>query len=126
MADPCVAKTMIEGMLDVLETEVTRLRSLAALAVPHGFAVVAPPVLRTELERAALTPAEFARIAGVLRQDVEDWLNNKVPAPAWVLIPIELAGLLAPSVRRKLLRQPLGKAIIPIQKVHPFSRVEDL
>lgn len=113
-------------MLDALETEVAALRSLAVLAVPRGYAVVAPSVLRSELEKAALTPLEFARIAEVHREDVENWLANRVPTPAWVLITIQLAALLTPSVRRKMLRQPLGNAIIPIQKVHPFSRIEDL
>jgi hypothetical protein len=113
-------------MLDVLETEVSVLRSLAALTVPRGFAVVAPSVLRAELERTAFTPLEFARIAEVSREDVEGWLANRNPTPAWVLITIQLAGLLTPSVRRKMLRQPLGSVIIPIQKVHPFSRIEDL
>jgi len=113
-------------MLDVLETEVAALRSLAILAVPRGFAVVAPSALRAELEKAALTPLEFARIAEVPGQDVEDWLASRIPVPAWVLLTIQLAGQLTPSVRRKIVRQPLGRAIIPIQKVHPFSRIEDL
>lgn len=113
-------------MLDALEVELTALRSMAALVAPHGFAVLAPSVLRTELERAELTAAEFSRITGVPREDIESWLTNRNPAPAWVLIPIQLAALLTPSVRRKMLRQPLGKATTPIQKVHPFSRIEDL
>src|SRR6188474_3705646 len=114
MADTCERRATVQEMLDVLETEVETLRSLAVLAVPRGFAVVAPTVLRAELERAALTPTEFARIAEVSRQDVEDWLASRIPTPAWVLITIQLAALLTPSVRRKMLRQPLGKAIIPI------------
>ena len=126
MADTCEIKATVQEMLDALEAEVAVLRSLAILAVPRGFAVVAPSVLRAELERTALTPLEFARIAEVSRQDVEDWLANRNPTPAWVLITIQLAALLPPSVRRKMLRQPLGNAIIPIQKAHPFSRIEDL
>lgn len=126
MADTCEKRATVQEMLDILETEVEVLRSLAVLAVPRGFAVVAPSLLRAELERAALTPGEFARIAEVSRQDVEDWLASRIPAPAWVLITVQLAALLTPSVRRKMLRQPLGKAIIPIGKAHPFSRIEDL
>jgi hypothetical protein len=126
MAETCASRATIQDMLDALETEVAGLRSLAVLAVPRGYAVVAPSALRTELEKAALTPLEFARIAEVPREDVEDWLTSRVPTPAWVLITIQLAALLTPSVRRKRLRQSLGNAIIPIQKVHPFSRIEDL
>lgn len=113
-------------MLDALEAELKALRSVSVMANSHGFAAVAPSVLRTELERAGLTPTEFSRIAGVPRVEMEDWLNDRHPVPAWVLVPIQLAALLTPSVRRKMLRQPLGKAIISTQKVHPFSRIEDL
>lgn len=116
----------IQDMLDALETEVAALRSLAILAVPRGFAVVAPSALRAELERAALTATEFARIAGVPREDVEDWLSSRIPTPAWVITALQLAAQLTPSVRRRMARQPLGNAIIPIQKAHPFSRIEDL
>ncbi|MBL8240102.1 MAG: hypothetical protein JNM66_21960 [Bryobacterales bacterium] len=126
MAETCASRATIQEMLDTLETEVAGLRSLAVMAVPRGYAVVAPSALRAELEKAGLTPLEFARIAEVTREDVEDWLANRAPTPAWVLIPIQLAAQLTPSVRRKLLRQPLGKAIIPVEKAHPFSRIEDL
>ncbi|HEU0120268.1 MAG TPA: hypothetical protein VFQ91_07065 [Bryobacteraceae bacterium] len=126
MADPCASGATIQEMLDALETEVEILRSLAALAVPRGFAAVAPSVLRTGLEQARLTPSEFARITGVPREDIEDWLAARTPTPAWVSTTLELAALLPPSVRRKMLRQPLGNAIIPTQKDHPFSRIEDL
>jgi hypothetical protein len=126
MANPCASRATIQEMLDALETEVEALRSLAILAVPRGFAVVAPGALRAEMEKASLTATEFARIAGVPREDVEDWLGSKIPTPAWVLTTVQLAAQLAPSVRRKMVRQPLGQAIIPTQKVHPFSRIEDL
>jgi len=126
MAETCASGATIQEMLDALETEVEFLRSLAGMAVPRGFAVVAPSAVRAEMEKAALTPGEFARIAAVPREDVEDWLADRTPAPAWVLTTIQLAALLAPSVRRKMARQPIGHAIIPIQKVHPFSRIEDL
>lgn len=126
MANPCASGATIQEMLDALETEVEALRSLANLAVPRGFAVVAPSALRAEMEKASLTATEFARIAGVSREDVEDWLGNKIPTPAWVLTTAQLAAQLTPSVRRKMVRQPLGQAIIPIQRVHPFSRIEDL
>lgn len=126
MAKTCASGATIQEMLDALETEVAALRSLAILAVPRGFAVVAPSALKAGLERASLTPTEFARIAGVPREDVEDWLGNRTPTPAWALTAVELATQLAPSVRRKLVRQPLGQAIIPTPRVHPFSRIEDL
>lgn len=113
-------------MLDSLETEIDSLRSLAALGVPRGFAVVDPSLLRTELERCCLSAADFARIAGVALTDVEDWLTRRVPTPFWALHTIQLAALLPLSARRKLLRQPTGRAILPNPKVHPFSRIEDL
>lgn len=99
MADSCTAKATIPELLDALETEVEALRSLAALAVQ--FANVSPA-------------------------DIEDWLANRAPIPAWVLIALHRTVQLTPSARRKLSRQPLGHAIIPVQKVHPFSRIEDL
>jgi hypothetical protein len=126
MANTCASRATIQEMLDTLETEVGALRSLAILAVPRGFAVVAPGALRAELEKASLTAMEFARIAEVPREDVEDWLSNKVSTPAWVLTTVQLAAQLTPSVRRKMVRQPLGQAIIPTPRVHPFSRIEDL
>ncbi len=126
MANPCASRATIQEMLDILETEVEALRSLAVLAVPRGFAVVAPGALRAELEKASLTALEFARIAEVPRDDVEGWLSNKIPTPAWVLTTVQLAAQLTPSVRRKMVRQPLGPAIIPTARVHPFSRIEDL
>ncbi len=126
MAEPCATRATIPQLLDDLETEVAALRSLAAMAVPRGFAVVAPSLLRTEMERASLTPAELARLAEVPRQDVEDWLAARIPTPAWVLTTVQLAALLTPSVRRKILRQPLGPAILPTPTIHPFSRIEDL
>lgn len=126
MTDTCVAEAMIVEMLDALETEVGALRSIASLRVPRGYAPADPSALEAGLERASLTAAEFARIAEVSREDVEDWLGNRAPMPAWVLTALRLAVLLTPSTRRKVLRRPLGPAIIPIQKVHPFSRIEDL
>jgi hypothetical protein len=126
MANTCASRATIQEMLDTLETEVEALRSLAILGVPRGFAVVAPGSLRAELEKASLTAMEFARIAEVPREDVEDWLSNKIPTPAWVLTTVQLAAQLTPSVRRKMVRQPLGQAIIPTPRVHPFSRIEDL
>ena len=65
MANPCASGATIQEMLDALETEVEALRSLANLAVPRGFAVVAPSALRVEMEKASLTATEFARIAVV-------------------------------------------------------------
>ena len=126
MANPCASGATIQDMLDALETEVEALRSLASLAVPRGFAAVAPSAVRAEMEKASLTATELARIAGVTREDEEDWLGSKVPTPAWVLTTVQLAAKLTPSERRKMVRQPLGQAIIPIQRVHPFSRIEDL
>lgn len=126
MADTCASGATIQDMLDALETEVAVLRSLVTLSVPQGFAVVAPSALQAEMQKANLTATELARIAGVPREDVEDWLSSKTPTPAWVLTTVQLAAQLAPSVRRKIARQPLGQAIISTQRVHPFSRIEDL
>lgn len=126
MAEPCATRATIPQLLDALETEVAALRSLAAMAVPRGFAVVAPSLLRTEMERASLSPGEVARLAEVPRQDVEDWLAARIPTPAWVLTTVQLAALLTPSVRRKLLRQPIGPVATPTPTTHPFSRIEDL
>ncbi len=126
MADSCPLGATIQEMLDSLETEIESLRSLAALGVPRGFAVVDPALLRSELERSALSAADFARIAGLSITDVEDWLSRRVPTPSWALHTIQLAALLPLSARRKLLRQSTGNAILPNPKVHPFSRIEDL
>ncbi len=126
MSKACAERATIQEMLDLLETEVEALRSLAVLTVPRGFAVVAPSALRAEMEAAELNPLELARIADVPREDVEEWLGGRAPVPSWVLTTIQLAGMLTPSARRKIVRQPLGKAIIPTEKVHPFSRIEDL
>ncbi len=126
MGESCATRATIPQLLDALETEVAALRSLAAMAVPRGFAVVAPALLRTEMERASLTPAELARLADVPRQDVEDWLAARIPTPAWILTTVQLAALLTPSVRRKMLLHPLGPPIITTPTIHPFSRIEDL
>jgi alpha-beta hydrolase superfamily lysophospholipase len=126
MAEPCATRATIPQLLDALEIEVAALRSLAAMAVPRGFAVVAPSLLRTEMERASLSPGDLARLTEAPRQDVEDWLAARIPTPAWVLTTVQLAALLTPSVRRKLLRQPIGPAATPTLTIHPFSRIEDL
>lgn len=99
MADSSTARATIQELLDALETEVETLRSLAALAVQ--FANVSPA-------------------------DIDDWLANRAPTPAWVLIALHRTVQLTPSARRKLSRQPLGLAMIPVQNIHPFSRIEDL
>ena len=116
----------MEDLLTALETEVAELRTLAALANPRGYAVVAAKALQEEIEKAGLTPVDFARIAGVPPADVNGWLNNRAPAPAWALLAAQLAGQLAPSARRKLLRQPLANPTTPTRGTHPFSRIEDL
>ncbi len=99
MADSCAPKATIQELLDALETEVEALRSLAALAVQ--FADVSPA-------------------------DIEDWLTNRAPTPAWVLIALHRTVQLTPSARRKLSGQLLGHATLPVPKVHPFSCIEDL
>lgn len=116
----------MDDLLSALETEVAELRALAAQANPRGYAVVEARALREEIAKAALTPAEFARIAGVPLVEVGDWLHNRAPAPAWALLALQLAGQLAPSARRKLLRQPLAEPTTPTRRAHPFSRIEDL
>ncbi len=126
MAEQCASRATIQEMLDALEAEVAELRTQAALAVPRGYAVVAPSAIADGMAAAGLTVTELARIAGVAREDVEGWLAGRVETPAWVVTTIQLAGMLTPSARRKMVRQPLGKANIPTEKVHPFSRIEDL
>lgn len=126
MAEPCASMDTILQLLDDLEKEIESLRSPAATAQPGRTATIAPLLLWREMERASLTAAELCRIADVSREEVEDWLAGAIPTPAWVLITLQLAALLAPSVRRKLLRQPLGQAIPAKPTTHPFSRIKDL
>jgi hypothetical protein len=113
-------------LLDDLEKELSALRSLSAATPIGGYAAVEPSLLRSELELAGLTASELGRIIDVSREEVEAWLAARTPTPAWALTTVQLTALLAPSVRRKLLRQPLGQAIQPKPKSHPFSRIEDL
>jgi hypothetical protein len=126
MADLCATRATIPTLLDALETEVAALRTLAAMAVPRGFAVVSPWVLRAEVERLALTPGELARLAEVPREEVEDWLAGRVMIPAWVLLLVQLSEQLTPSARRKIFRRPSGVVSDAPAKTHPFSRIEDL
>mgnify|MGYP003340853366 CR=1 FL=1 len=126
MAETRASVTEMDNLLSALEAEVAELRALAAQANPRGYAVVEAKALREEITRAALTPAEFARIAGVPLVEVSDWLHDRTPAPAWALLALQLAGQLAPSVRRKLLRQPLAEPTTPTRRTHPFSQIEDL
>ena len=113
-------------MLDDLEREVSALRSLAAAAPASGFAAVPPSQLRTEMDRARLTAPDLGRIAGIPRQQVDDWLRSKSPTPPWALTIVQLTTLLPLSARRKLLQQPLRSADPARPSHHPFSRIEDL
>lgn len=127
MREECPPRATIPEMLDALESELEELRSLAALGVPRGYAVVDPAALRQELERAGLSPAEFARLADVPAEDVSAWLERRIPTPAWVLSTAQIAGQLAPSARRKLLRQPMAQTTAAVRPSnHPFSRIEEL
>lgn len=126
MAEPCASMDTILQLLDDLEKELSELRSLSAVTPLGGYAAVEPSLLRSEMERAGLTASELSRIIDVSRKEVEDWLAARAPTPAWALTTVQLSALLAPSVRRKLLRQSLGQAIQPKSKSHPFSRIEDL
>jgi hypothetical protein len=91
-----------------------------------------PGVLRSQMDRAGLSEAEFSAIFGISPGLLQDWLAGTRPVPSWVLPTIQMLYLLSPAVRQRLLRDmPLQQGKMPEPprkqiKSHPFSRIEDL
>jgi hypothetical protein len=79
--------------------------------------------LRERMAAAALSPDLFSRLFGVSVWAVSEWLESKSEPPEWVWPAIRFHELLSVAERQKLLaaRQDTGR-----NKVHPFSRIEDL
>jgi hypothetical protein len=82
--------------------------------------------LRIEMERSAVTPAEFTKMLGVDRSILESWLAGRSPIPSWVQYSTRLLALLTASARRKLLNSREWKPEKNSKNSHPFSRIEEL
>ncbi len=100
---------------------------------PNENANVLPPgALRSQMEKAGLTNAEFSAIFGISPGILQDWLGGLHPVPSWVLPTIQMLYLLSPAVRERLfqgrpLREAMKQQAEPKQiRSHPFSRIEDL
>ena len=88
--------------------------------------LLSPETLRIEMERAAVTPAEFTRMLGVDRSILESWLAGRSPIPSWVQHSTRVLALLTASARRKLLNSREWKPEKNSKNSHPFSRIEEL
>jgi hypothetical protein len=93
-------------------------------AAETGGGAMAPAELRREMSRAALSTAQFANVAGVGRDEVEDWVEGREPIPSWVPAAVRVVALLTPSALRRLLNGPTQTP--RPAGTHPFSRIEEL
>lgn len=87
---------------------------------------MAGAALRVEIARAGLSAGDFAKAAGVGRQEVEDWIEERIPVPGWIPAAIRILALLTPSARRTLLNGSATNAGKRPDRSHPFSRIEEL
>jgi hypothetical protein len=133
--------TILE-MLDALEIGIVTLRAQndgsTRDACEGGCAGVQQPptaaeagflsaeTLRIEMERVAVTPAEFAAMLAVDRSILESWLAGESPIPSWVQRSTRVLALLTESARRKLLNSRDWKPEKNSRNPHPFSRIEEL
>lgn len=93
-------------------------------AAEAGF--ISAETLRIEMERSAVTPAEFTKILGVDRSVLESWLAGTSPIPSWVQYSTRILALLTASARRKLLNGRDWNQDKNSKNSHPFSRIEEL
>ncbi|HWQ56200.1 MAG TPA: hypothetical protein VN442_21110 [Bryobacteraceae bacterium] len=112
-------------ILDALEAGILALRSRNGSA-PGGPGAMAGAALRVEIARAGLSAGDFAKAAGVGRQEVEDWIEERIPVPGWIPAAIRILALLTPSARRTLLNGSATNAGKRPDRSHPFSRIEEL
>lgn len=113
-------------LIDALEAGIASIRSKGGPAAPADGAVAPAFDLRAEMERAAVSPVELAKIMGVPHGDLNAWIFGRAAAPEWALAAMRLVALLPPSARRKLLTQPRAFPRETANRTHPFSRIEDL
>ena len=125
MQNPCAPQLTTIEILDALEAGILALRSRNGHAAPRSPGVMTGGALRAEIARIGLSTGEFARAARLEREEVEGWLEDRTPVPAWAPAALRMLELLTPSARRTLLNagQQTGKRP---QRSHPFSRIEEL
>ncbi len=111
-------------ILDALEAGILALRPSNGRRAPRGAGVITGASLRSRIARAGLSAGEFARAAGVAQEELDAWLEGRIPIPPWVPAAVRMAALLPPAARRTLLRGA-APAKRPARS-HPFSRIEEL
>jgi len=110
-------------MLDLLEAGVEALRP------EHGLerSRVTPQELRAGMAAGSITAGEMSSVLAVPRGTVDDWIGGKAAIPPWVPAAMRMIALLTPSARRKLYNGAAPhKTRTEPQRIHPFSKIEDL
>lgn len=126
MRNPCAPQLTTIEILDALEAGILALRSRNGHSAPQSPGAMTGAVLRAEIARMGLTAGEFARAASVPREEVEGWLEDRIPVPAWVPAALRMLALLTPSARRTLLNASALRTGKRPERSHPFSRIEEL
>lgn len=120
MGNPCVTPRTTLEMLDEIEASISALRTRPAIQAPPRDDFPGAIVLQAELRAVGISAGEFARLACV----PADALENDALSRQWITAAIRMIALLTPSARRKLLQTP---SPVPVRtNSHPFSRIEDL
>jgi hypothetical protein len=115
-------------MLDAMEAGIAALRPRSISGPAPQAASEAALMLTAELRAAGISASEFARLAGVPQEALEDGTAGSSVAPQLISAAVRLVALLTPSARRKLLNGPPPAQARPADRTqcHPFSRIEEL
>lgn len=124
MQNPCATPLTTLEMLDALEAGLADLRSRNGHSAAGGHGAMTPAAVAVEVEKAGIAPGELARVLGVSRQEIEEWVAGRNPVPSWVPAAFRILALLTPSARRTLLQR--ASPARQSNRSHPFSRIEEL
>src|SRR5512146_1804987 len=99
MRNSCPISLTTLEMLDALEAGIAELRSRGGHSPNAGYRYgqMTPAGFGTEVERSGIPAGELARILGVSRQELDQWLDGRSPVPAWVPAAMRMLALLTPS-----------------------------
>lgn len=112
-------------MLDVLETGIVTLTRSRGKKAESAVAPATPGEVFALLEKAGISPDDFASLFDLPFDAWQTWQAGTVPMPPWVPAAAQMLTLLSATARRRLLNR---QRVLPSVKTkpHPFSRIEEL
>ena len=72
--------TMLE-ILDALEAGILALRPVNGRRAPRGAGAITGAALRSRIARTGLSADEFVQAAGVTEEELDAWLDGRIPIP---------------------------------------------